>query len=107
MTKERDIETAIIQYLNILPKCFAWKVPDQRAYRNGVYRKDALIPAGQPDVTACINGQIIFIEVKTPSGRLSANQTIFHKRLKSCGGKVFVVFSLQDIKNIVSSLLSE
>ena len=104
MPTERQIESAIIQYINQIPNSFAWKVPDQRAYRNGVYRKDTLMPAGQPDVTAIVDGVVIFLEVKTAVGKLSEKQKAFHSRIMQCGGVVHVVRSVREVKDLLRGL---
>lgn len=101
---ERSIETAIVKRINNMPGCFCWKVPDQRRVANGVYRKDPLIPPGQPDLTACINGVIILIEVKTNTGVLSKGQKIFHSKLKSCNAPIFVCKSLADVDEAIATL---
>jgi len=88
-------------FLNGQPDTFAWKVPDQRACRDGNHRKDTLIPAGQPDVTCVHNGRVIFLEIKTAVGKLSDKQKIFHRALAMSGAEIHTVRSVSDVKAVL------
>lgn len=54
--------------------------------------------AGTPDITACLNGRFIGIEVKQPGGRVSALQAAHIELIKQAGGVAFVAYSLEETK---------
>lgn len=54
--------------------------------------------AGTPDITACLNGRFIGIEVKQPGGRVSALQAAHIELIRKAGGVAFVSYSLQETK---------
>lgn len=47
--------------------------------------------AGIPDRLLLCNGEAIFVELKTNTGRLSKVQELVHTKLRGLGFKVFVV----------------
>lgn len=51
---EKHVTTAILKYLNGLPRCYATKT------HGTVYR------SGQPDILGCLDGQAFALEVKRP-----------------------------------------
>lgn len=56
---------------------------------------------GTPDLLACLDGQFVAIEVKTPTGKLSPIQAVQLGRITASGGRAFVVYSFEDyLKNI-------
>ena len=52
---------------------------------------------GIPDIIACLNGQLIAIEVKTPKGKLSARQASEIEAIRAAGGIAFVARSPEEV----------
>jgi len=46
---------------------------------------------GEPDLIAVKSGEVIFVEVKTPTGRVRPLQHHYHKVLREHGARVFIV----------------
>lgn len=59
--------------------------------------------SGVPDLVLCISGKVFFFEVKDAKGRASKRQELVHGNLKNQGFEVFIVRSLEDFKNCLSS----
>lgn len=55
---------------------------------------------GFPDIFVVKDGFFIGLEVKTKSGRQSANQKEFEKNCKQAGGEYYVVRSIDDVMEI-------
>jgi len=83
--KERDILKQVRQYLRLK----GWLV----------YRMQQGLGAhrGFPDLVAAKDGQVLFIEVKTPKGRLSGYQEQFRDEIRAQGLRYIVVRSVEDI----------
>lgn len=90
---EKDITNAILKHLKTVPACFAWKE------HGGMYGT-----AGIPDIIACIGGQFVAFEVKTPSGKLTKLQEITLQRIKNAQGKAYKVTSVEEVKQILEHL---
>ena len=59
----------------------------------------AYMPAGTPDILACVNGRFIGIEVKKPTGGdVSELQKFKIKEIQNAGGIAFVANSLDVVK---------
>lgn len=56
---------------------------------------------GTPDIIAVIDGRFIGIEVKAPTGWMSADQILFKKRLEAHGGVYVLAKSVQDVAHLV------
>jgi hypothetical protein len=99
--RESVIEDAILTWLNLQPGTFAFKVPDQREVRDGVYMKNKWMPRGIPDICCMLSGgRTCFIEVKNETGKLSAEQVRFHAKMGDLGHIAHVVRSLDDVKEL-------
>lgn len=85
---ERDIERYLKdQVIKAGGRCHKWVCPGQ---------------AGVPDRIVLLNKQIWFVEVKSPTGRLSRVQKEFMRELKEQGFNVIVI----DNKQLVDGLIS-
>ena len=83
---EKRIENSIQRYLDSLG---AYHIKNH----GSVYSR-----AGTPDITACLNGNFIAIEVKQPGGVVSALQSAHIELIKRAGGVAFVAYSLAEAK---------
>lgn len=55
-----------------------------------------MMRAGLPDLIVCHNGQFVGLEVKTPTGRVSAVQVRVMQLIRRSGGTAEVVRSVDD-----------
>lgn len=88
---ESELSAAIMQYLQ-LRDYFAWRT------HTGHNRPS--VP-GIPDIVASRGGRTVYIEVKTEDGKLSREQVECHSRLMQKGAEVFVVHSLDELRDLV------
>lgn len=56
---------------------------------------------GTPDHVVLWNGQNIWLEVKSPIGRVSYDQTVVSERIRSAGGKWAIVRSVIDAEAVL------
>lgn len=103
MESEKQIENAILQFLNYQPGVFAFKINTMGVYdqKIGGYRRlSKWILPGTPDILACVDGRLLAIECKSAKGKQTAHQKIFESRLISkSNGLYFVVRSIQDAQD--------
>lgn len=100
---EKEIENAILAYLNYLPKCFAWKNQNAAIYdpSKKLYRSLGKFQfKGISDIIGIYKGIPLFIEVKTPKTKknLTLHQKAFLNRCTEEGGIAFVACSINDVK---------
>ena len=114
MTKESDIQIACNQYLNILANTYYFRHfhvanEGKRSIGYHVKMKNMGLKAGCPDIIVEYpQGRILYIELKTPKGRLSDNQKLWAVQSKGFGTPHFVVFGevtecLDQIKVIIET----
>lgn len=60
---------------------------------------------GLPDLQAIKDGRVVMIEVKTKTGRLSANQQAFQAAWEARGGEFVVARSSADVEHLVDCLM--
>lgn len=105
---ESVIKGAIFTYLTMQPEFFGFSVSNTGIYdakagrfrcRNGVGMRK-----GVPDICGAWNGQFIGIEVKTPTGRLSPHQKLFHQDAIAKGCLIFVARGIEDAVDFVAAL---
>lgn len=92
-TPEKLLEHRILDWLNSLKKCFAFKVNNMGVFDNKkkVWRKNNSkhIHKGTPDIIGEINGKFFTIEVKAGYNKPSPHQIKFLERIKETGGVSF------------------
>lgn len=94
MTKEQDIQGAIIKYIQSVGG-IAFK-----QNQIGIYAQ-----AGVPDLLCCINGRFVAIEVKKPKKKPTAIQNAFIDAINLCGGFAFYATSVEEVQNYIERLL--
>ena len=100
---ERQLQRQVTEYLEIALRpygAFVTAIPggDLQMTRCPGYR------AGTPDVLIVIGGRAVWIELKTPRGRLSNSQRVAHTDIGRAGAAVHVARSLADVEDIVRAL---
>lgn len=88
--KESDIQQSIIKYLELLDY---YVVKVIQTNKNG-----------WPDLQAHKDGMTIFIEVKTPIGKVSELQKYRHQQLKDKGFYTIIATSLKSLQNELSTI---
>lgn len=85
---EKRVENSIKKYLDSLG-----------AYHIKIHGS-AFMPAGTPDLLACVNGKFVGIEVKKPSGGVVSELQKFKiKQIQNAGGVAFVANDLEVVKH--------
>jgi hypothetical protein len=97
---EGDVQRAICEYL-ALKRYFFWRQNTAPTYdvTRGVFRampKYAM--KGIPDIIIVKDGRFIGLEVKGPTGRLSADQIAFRDELERNGGTYIVAKGIEDVQ---------
>lgn len=112
MTLEKKIETSILDWLNLQPECFAFKIntvgvfdPRKRCFRKNT---NPHLHNGTSDIVGTWQGRMLAIEVKReksvdgPKTYPSREQKEFLTRVQNAGGIAFVARSLREVKEHLS-----
>lgn len=100
-TPEGKIQLEILKFLRA-NGVFCWRAqPHTYNARLGIHVANPYAMPGQPDIIAILSGgQFCGIEVKTKTGRQSADQVLFQKRVERLGARYIVARSIDDVKSI-------
>ena len=91
MSAEKKVENQIKRYLDSLG-----------AYHVKIHGS-AYMPAGTPDILACVRGRFVGIEVKKPKGGVvSALQKLKIKQIRNAGGVALVATSVEEVERELS-----
>lgn len=106
MKPEESIQRQIVQYLELMG-IFFFSVPNENAgggkgamIRMQMYRAMGLRP-GVSDLVVILPSRIVFLEVKTATGRQSEHQRRFEARVKELGFEYYVVRSVDDVSKVL------
>lgn len=107
--KEEVIQAALCQYLSLAcPDVFYFHIPNGMYLGSGIGRfryldklKRQGLKAGVPDLFLCWLGGSLFIETKTPKGRLSPAQEHCIEEFRKRGLDTFIVHSIDDLKAVI------
>jgi hypothetical protein len=100
--RESDIQRAICDYL-AYRKVFFWRQNTAPTFDRASQTYRAMpkyAMRGVPDIIAIKGGQFIGLEVKTATGRLSADQKTFEAYSKQAGAQYHVVRSINDVQRL-------
>ncbi|MGL5190228.1 MAG: VRR-NUC domain-containing protein [Cetobacterium sp.] len=106
--KEIEIQSSIIQYLQILEnqnKIFFQRINNIPVYDSKHKKYRSMVKGGKkgfPDILILTAGKIIGLEVKSETGKQSKEQKEIEKKFKQHGQEYFVVRSLQEVIAILS-----
>lgn len=101
--EEFTLQKAVCQFLKwAVPADCVWhSIPNggQRHTRAAQKLVATGLRAGVPDLLVIYRGRPTYIELKTPVGRLSADQRQMHQRLAAAGADVFVLRSVEGVES--------
>lgn len=108
---ESGIQRAIVHYLRaVLPGAVVMAIPNG-SQRTATGRPANAVPGflpGAPDiVVALTKGRVLWVEVKSPVGRVSENQLLVHGLLNGAGHNCVVVRSVDDMRHALAFLKIE
>lgn len=98
---EKSVEDEIMHWLEFQLGVFACKIQTQAQYdpKRGIYRKlNKWVRAGTADILICVAGMYVALEVKSETGKQSAEQKKFQREVEQCRGHYFVVRSLDEVR---------
>jgi hypothetical protein len=61
---------------------------------------------GSADILCCVRGKMVWLEIKTPTGKQSDEQIAFEQVAKASGAEYHVCRCLQDATRVIDRLLS-
>lgn len=105
---EREIQRAIVQYLESLGACVI-RINSGAVKTEGRFTRFNSLP-GCPDLIACLPATIswdyvparfLAVEVKRPSGKVTPLQAKAHARLARAGALVIVARSVEDVRAVL------
>jgi len=89
---ERHIQCQIVDYL----RATGWLVLE--TYFGSSRGGSVWLTKGIPDLYAIKRGRHIWIEVKTPNGRVRPQQSAVHDQLRAQGAEVYVIRSIEQLR---------
>lgn len=95
LTKESDIQSAILIYVTSLPGSFGFRMNTGAVQDGNRFIRYGL--PGQPDIFLILNGRFIGIEVKTKTGRQSEAQKNWQRNCEHAGGIYILARSVEDV----------
>lgn len=92
-TLESKITKKILDYINAMPNGYAIKVHGD------------VFNIGQPDISACISGRAVVIEVKRPGESPTENQRAHLRKWERAGALAFWTDSVTDAMTVLREQL--
>jgi hypothetical protein len=97
---EYELHKAVVKYLNICGRPdILWFHPENARKctpRQGAMRKAIGVKAGVPDFVLIIDGDPVFLELKSAKGKLSKEQQVFRDKAWKSGCRHCTAFGLNE-----------
>lgn len=102
---EAKIQSEIVAFLQSVG-VYCFSIPNEGAGKDAAIRTARLITMGLKPGAADLailwpHESVTFLEVKKHGGKQSDNQKLFQAKVQKHGLKYFVVYSVEDVKNIL------
>ena len=105
--REQEIQKEILHWLNTQYDIFAWRCNSTGIFDGKSYRKQGGFSIkGVSDILAILSpsGQLLAIEVKAETGKLSTEQFAFITKINRMGGHAAVCRSLSDAQAFIENI---
>lgn len=98
MSVEADLQRQVVELLTLLGN-MVFRLNSGYSGRRNV----KLLPPGTPDLlVVCPKGRVVWVELKTSTGKLRESQLEMHERLRGLGHEVLLVRDLNDLSSLQS-----
>jgi len=101
---EALIQVEIVKYLQS-EKIYFFAVSNEAHGRSKIQQMQLVtmgLRAGVSDLIVWLGSRTLYIEVKAPKGKQSDRQKKFQKKCEDSGREYFLVYSVDDVKNIIA-----
>lgn len=100
--EEWKLQKSIVSYFKLVhPDYLIFSVPMEATYRNKQYFQETGAMAGVSDLVVVLPNKILFIELKSKTGRQSVDQKAFEKKIKDLGYEYHIIRTLDDFINLI------
>lgn len=97
---EARFQAEVVQYLQS-KKIFFFSVPNEAAGKDAAIRMSRLkamgLRSGVSDLVVLMPGRVVFLELKTATGKQSDSQILFQKKVESLGFQYSVCRNLEEV----------
>ena len=104
--EEYNIQTACVKWFRLVyPDYLIWSTPNEATYRNKGYFANLGVLTGVSDLIVVLPNHIMFIEMKSKTGRQSLEQKQFQQKIEKLGFQYHLVRSFDEFHNLIESKL--
>jgi len=98
---ERLLQIEVVNWFREMhPDWVVFSVPNEACYDRKEHFKPMGLLSGCPDMTVISPDGVVFLELKSQTGRCSTEQKAVHAKLLALGAEIHVVRSLAAVKSI-------
>lgn len=100
LISEKALQLCVVQHLSLL----GWLVLEY-GKPGGHRRLAGALPPGHPDLCCIKDGRIVWLELKTPQGKVTDRQELMHLEMTEAGANIRVVRSIEEAEQAVKGEL--
>lgn len=106
MKEESELQAGIVKWFREkYPDYLLFSVPNEATYTKAFYYRYLGCLSGAPDLIMVLPEKVIFLELKSAIGYLSANQVTFMTKAEALGMQYYVIRDLADLKTVLRNNL--
>lgn len=100
---EWELQKSIVTWFRWThPDWLLFSCPMEATYRNKLYFQETGAMAGVSDLICVTPQKVLFIELKSKTGRQSVEQKAFEEKIKSLGFEYHIIRSLDEFENLIN-----
>lgn len=104
--EEYSLQQGCVKWFRLqYPHYLCFSCPNEATYRNRGYFSGLGLLTGVSDLIVVLPNHILFIEMKSKTGRQSIDQKQFQKKVESLGFEYYIVRSFDKFYNLIQSKL--
>lgn len=106
--EEYQIQQGCVKWFRLqYPHYLCFSCPMEATYRNKTYFSNIGAMAGVSDLIVVLPNQVLFIEMKSKTGRQSVEQKTFQQHVEQLGFEYWIIRSFDEFKSLIESKLNE
>ena len=104
--EEYNLQQGCVKWMRLqYPNYLCFSCPMEATYRNKTYFANIGAMAGVSDLIVVLPNQVLFIEMKSKTGRQSIEQKQFQQHIEQLGFTYYIIRSFDEFKSIIENNL--
>ena len=106
ISDEYRLQQACVKWFRLqYPEYLLWSTPNEACYKNTTYFTNIGLLRGVADLICVLPNKVLFIELKSKTGRQSIEQKQFMEKVEGLGFEYHLIRNIEDFIELINEKL--